>query len=978
LVGVAAAVTARLTAYPAVALAKYQPRMSDRHALHLHVETVAGGGRSKKQRNVLNDNDIASTSALDNNAAATSSISTSSSMIPPLPLESLLSQSNEAMSVPPADPDQFALGRSGLKDGDVSEALFNEPNGIALHTNPTTGELIGMFVADTGNHALRYVDLRSGKVRTIACREEQRKELVISSQHDDNQQQQAAPSSPSSTSSQASSFPIAIPFSSPSCIVLDPLGSGSSLLVADTGNHCIRKIHLSHLHSLSSTNAPSDASSSIQLNGKKLHEIIAGGNERDAENEGDEPPEPDPDTEAELCTTNAPEEGSSSHRRSRPSTASLSRPSTASSSLRAVTVSPLRAPSRPRVSRPSVPASSARFSFPSCLEWDASNNLLICDRGNARIKIMTTMGMVTSLPSPPFDIRLKSPRCIVRDTRGNTFVSDVDNHCIYRVDEDGVWSIYAGTYRRKGYRDGIASKSLFNSPWGLAVDPRGSNALFVADSDNQCTRIIWPHGVVSTLVGGGLGEGVADEFHQEHQMMTSARTSRPLSAMASHRSYSDRPPPSPFSAHRSLAGSSSLEADSSIEPEEGFIDGPASVARFYRPRGLAFHAPSNRLFIADMGNHAIRCVRVRMNASEGGAHGADGSNITSLASLSADAMPSARERLNDLTDLPSTANSTSTSDAHYQQLTRHASLPPFRPSTASTAMPSRNAAFTQRPSTAKQHNQLDDPPTSRLQRVAATSSIAFAALSGLSSPVSPAVHPESWSCIDVGFWLVGLESSFEKYVSAFFQHKVDGATLLDANRLNERSLRKQLGVASKMHRNRIWRAIMNLRNPGEEQSDEDEDENATSNVDDDHDSNIVDEPSHSVSASPRTPISRSIGEMGSPSRPMSAVVTSRSMSLNRSPSSSMAPSRSPSRPASSSISGLARPQTASGSRNSSGIGWRSPLSTSTNANTPASLNVFMSQLAARVGDDDKLFTHATGAAAVAAGSSPSLGSAAEE
>ena len=52
-------------------------------------------------------------------------------------------------------------GQQGLLDGDLSAALFNRPQGLALD-----GETL--YVADTENHAIRRVDLNGGHVETIA------------------------------------------------------------------------------------------------------------------------------------------------------------------------------------------------------------------------------------------------------------------------------------------------------------------------------------------------------------------------------------------------------------------------------------------------------------------------------------------------------------------------------------------------------------------------------------------------------------------------------------------------------------------------------------------------------------------------------------------------------------------------------------------------------------------------------------------
>jgi len=54
-------------------------------------------------------------------------------------------------------------GAAGLRDGAFAEAAFNWVHGLSLGADGET-----LYVADTGNHAVRAVDLRNGTVRTIA------------------------------------------------------------------------------------------------------------------------------------------------------------------------------------------------------------------------------------------------------------------------------------------------------------------------------------------------------------------------------------------------------------------------------------------------------------------------------------------------------------------------------------------------------------------------------------------------------------------------------------------------------------------------------------------------------------------------------------------------------------------------------------------------------------------------------------------
>lgn len=57
-------------------------------------------------------------------------------------------------------------GTPGLRDGLPGEAQFQDPQGFAF--DPTLGEQGTLYVADTRNHAIRSVDLASGRTVTIA------------------------------------------------------------------------------------------------------------------------------------------------------------------------------------------------------------------------------------------------------------------------------------------------------------------------------------------------------------------------------------------------------------------------------------------------------------------------------------------------------------------------------------------------------------------------------------------------------------------------------------------------------------------------------------------------------------------------------------------------------------------------------------------------------------------------------------------
>jgi thiol-disulfide isomerase/thioredoxin/sugar lactone lactonase YvrE len=60
-----------------------------------------------------------------------------------------------------ADVKRFGSGAQGFKDGDAANATFDHPQGLIASDD-------AIFVADTGNHAIRRIDVASGAVTTLA------------------------------------------------------------------------------------------------------------------------------------------------------------------------------------------------------------------------------------------------------------------------------------------------------------------------------------------------------------------------------------------------------------------------------------------------------------------------------------------------------------------------------------------------------------------------------------------------------------------------------------------------------------------------------------------------------------------------------------------------------------------------------------------------------------------------------------------
>lgn len=147
------------------------------------------------------------------------------------------------------------------------------------------------------------------------------------------------------------------------------------------------------------------------------------------------------------------------------------------------------------------PAVAAQLYYPGQLAVDRLGNLLIADMGNNRIRRVGPDGVIQTLAGsersgifqggdwgdlgPAIKAGLDLPEGVASDRQGNLYLADSNNHRIRRVDVYGVISAVAGG-ERYGLADGPGQAARFFQPAGLAVDKTGN--LYVADRFNHRIR----------------------------------------------------------------------------------------------------------------------------------------------------------------------------------------------------------------------------------------------------------------------------------------------------------------------------------------------------------------------------------------------------------------------------------------------------------------------------------------------------------
>ena len=162
------------------------------------------------------------------------------------------------------------------------------------------------------------------------------------------------------------------------------------------------------------------------------------------------------------------------------------------------------------------PAQAAQLRQPHSIAFDAAGNLLICDIGNQRVRLVDmTSGRITTFagtgargPTPdegPMQgTPLHGPRSIDTDPSGNIYLVLREGNAVFRIDpRAGRLARIAGT-GQTGYSGdgGPARAATFNGPKGIAWAP--DQSLYIVDTENHAIRRVdLRSGTISTVIGTG-------------------------------------------------------------------------------------------------------------------------------------------------------------------------------------------------------------------------------------------------------------------------------------------------------------------------------------------------------------------------------------------------------------------------------------------------------------------------------------------
>jgi sugar lactone lactonase YvrE len=157
------------------------------------------------------------------------------------------------------------------------------------------------------------------------------------------------------------------------------------------------------------------------------------------------------------------------------------------------------------------PAASTRFYGESALLVDKSGNLVIVDRGNARVRVLTTSTQIVTTIAGGYTgdggkstaSAVDYPQGINFDRAGNLYIADDYQHRIRKVTPGGTITTFAGT-GISGYTGdgGPATSATLDFPVAVAAD--ASRNVYIADQSGFVLRKVDSTGTINTSPATGL------------------------------------------------------------------------------------------------------------------------------------------------------------------------------------------------------------------------------------------------------------------------------------------------------------------------------------------------------------------------------------------------------------------------------------------------------------------------------------------
>lgn len=147
-------------------------------------------------------------------------------------------------------------------------------------------------------------------------------------------------------------------------------------------------------------------------------------------------------------------------------------------------------------------ATSAQMSNPVSVAVDSSGNLFIADSNNNVIRKVTQGAIFTLVGGSATSGQLSHPDSVVLDSNGDQIIADTVGRRIVEFSY-GAFNVLAGN-QSFGFSgdNGLATQASLYDPMGVALDAAGN--IYIADTINSRIRVISAStGIITTIAGTG-------------------------------------------------------------------------------------------------------------------------------------------------------------------------------------------------------------------------------------------------------------------------------------------------------------------------------------------------------------------------------------------------------------------------------------------------------------------------------------------
>ena len=247
------------------------------------------------------------------------------------------------------------------------------------------------------------------------------------------------------------------------------------------------------------------------------------------------------------------------------------------------------------------PGNQAQFYYLVGIVKDSKGDYFITDYYNSVVRKMDKNYNITTYAGSVFGLTegnrttAKFALCsgIAIDNQDNIYIGDTYNHRIRKITNDGIVSTVAGS--SWGYVDDVGINAKFNQPKGIALDSKGN--LYIADYNNDRVRKLMPNGRVETYAGStkGYQDGVGTnaKFNYVNNLCVDAYNNVYVSDASNNRIRK-------IDTNRIVT---TFAGDGTV----GLQDGLLISFKFSEPKGVYIDNNQN-VWVPDFGNHVLRKI----------------------------------------------------------------------------------------------------------------------------------------------------------------------------------------------------------------------------------------------------------------------------------------------------------------------------------------------------------------------------------